>query len=164
MANQTKEEFLAKPWMLYASIMFAGFCGACLRYVCLNLPLPSLGGFPLATLLINVVGSFLIFVVFQHAGRRWHLAPRLINVINTGFLGAFTTLSAVCTDTIVMVTTGKYLMAIAYVGATFVLTFLAVLLAVRTCDGLAWMRMKRLQAHRAKHRAQLTEHKGGEDQ
>lgn len=122
-----------------------------MRFACQRLPFPDLGGFPLATLLINVVGSFLIFVVFEHAGRRWHLTPQVISVINTGFLGAFTTLAALCTDTLTMLGNGQYGMVALYLGLTFFLSFGAVLLANWACGGLALLRMKRLERVRRVH-------------
>lgn len=140
--------------------MVAGFCGACLRFACQSLPFPYLGGFPLATLLINVVGSFFIFLVFEHAGRRWHLTPQVISVINTGFLGAFTTLAALCTDTITMLGNQQYVMVALYLGLTFVLSFGAVLLANWACGGLAFLRMKRLEKLR-KERNEVRHKRGG---
>ena len=37
-----------------------GFLGAVARYLCTRLPLAPEGGFPLVTLLINVLGAFVI--------------------------------------------------------------------------------------------------------
>jgi len=61
----------------------------------------SLKDFPLATLLINVVGSFLLAVVvtlFQGGV----LSPAWKVALGTGFLGAFTTFSTFALDTDVM--------------------------------------------------------------
>ena len=79
-------------------LALAGFCGALLRFFMQSLPLPWVDGFPLSTIVVNTLGSFLIVVVFCASQRAHLLSSALVKVINRGFLGAFTTLSAVCVD------------------------------------------------------------------
>lgn len=148
------QKLLGSSAFVYGAIMVAGFLGACLRYAVELLPLPECDGFPVNTLLINVVGSYLIFLVFQQVGRRWHMTPQVIKIVNTGFLGAFTTLATFCTENMELLLAGQYLMAAAYVLSTFILTFAAVLLAVKTCDLLAMRKLRRLQKYRAAKAAQ----------
>lgn len=130
---------------VYLCILGAGFVGACLRYLCGLIPLPNPDGFPTNTLMINIVGSYFIFLVFQHAGQRLKIAPQLIKIINTGLLGAFTTLSAFCVESITLFNQGQYALVALYMLLTYVLSFGAVLLAVFTCDILAMRRLKKLQ-------------------
>ncbi len=96
-----------------------------------SLPLPWVDGFPISTIVVNTLGSFLIVVVFC-AGQRAHLlSPALVKVLNRGFLGAFTTLSAVCVDADELLASGNDLGAFLYVALTFVLSFGAALAAMR---------------------------------
>ena len=112
-------------------LALAGFCGALLRFFMQSLPLPWMDGFPLSTIAVNTLGSFLIVVVFC-AGQRVHLlSPALVKVINRGFLGAFTTLSAVCVDADELLASGNDLGAFLYIALTFVLSFGAALAAMR---------------------------------
>ena len=59
------------------------------------------------------------------------LSPALVKVLNRGFLGAFTTLSAVCGDADELLAFGNDLGAFLYVALTFVLSFGAALAAMR---------------------------------
>ena len=112
-------------------LALAGFCGALLRFFMQRLPLPWVDGFPVSTIVVNTLGSFLIVVVFC-AGQRAHLlSPALVKVINRGFLGAFTTLSAVCVDADELLASGNDLGAFLYIALTFVLSFGAALAAMR---------------------------------
>ncbi|THF85363.1 CrcB family protein [Deinococcus sp. KSM4-11] len=74
--------------------MLGGALGAAARYgvqVALA-PLVVRAGFPVAVLLINVLGSFLLGLTVALVGRgMWPDAARL--AFGTGFLGAFTTFS-----------------------------------------------------------------------
>ena len=112
-------------------LALAGFCGALLRFFMQSLPLPWVDGFPVSTIVVNTLGSFLIVVVFC-AGQRAHLlSPALVKVLNRGFLGAFTTLSAVCVDADELLASGNDLGAFLYVALTFVLSFGAALASMR---------------------------------
>jgi fluoride exporter len=50
--------------------------------------------FPLGTLLVNVIGCFLIAAVMQLATSTPHISPELRLIVTTGFLGGFTTYSS----------------------------------------------------------------------
>lgn len=125
---------ISKP-RLYAALAAAGFCGAVLRFCVQSLPFGVVAGFPLGTLLANTLGSFLIFLVFNHGVVRGGLSAAAVKVINTGFMGAFTTMSAVGTDAIALVNSGNSAMSCGYVAITLVLTFGAALLAAWLCRG-----------------------------
>src|SRR4051794_30339646 len=75
------------------AVAVGGFCGAALR-VGLGLWFPEGTGFPATTLLINVAGTATLGALtsywqVSHRGGGWLRAG-----IGTGFLGAFTTFSA----------------------------------------------------------------------
>ncbi|MGO4692285.1 fluoride efflux transporter FluC [Glaciibacter sp. 2TAF33] len=64
--------------------------------------IPAAGGFPLAILLINLGGAFLLGWLLEALTRRGPDAGRrrtLRLLLGTGFLGGFTTYSALATDT-----------------------------------------------------------------
>jgi CrcB protein len=51
-------------------------------------------GFPLATMLINVSGCFLMGLITTLAATRLNFRPDVLLLITTGFLGAYTTFSS----------------------------------------------------------------------
>lgn len=87
----------------------------------LVLSVPSLGSFPLAVFLINVVGAFALGVVLEslvggsHGGR----AIRLL--AGTGFLGGFTTYSALATGTDLLFLDGEIATGLLYALGTLLL-------------------------------------------
>jgi CrcB protein len=88
--------------------MLGGALGAAARHgtqLALT-PLATRAGFPLAVLLINVLGSFLLGLTLPLVARgTWPEAARL--AFGTGFLGAFTTFSTFSADTDVLLTRGR---------------------------------------------------------
>lgn len=83
--------------MIVLGVMVGGALGALARYaVGLLLRSAFLGpggvAFPLATLVVNVSGSFLLAFVSSVA-LRGIVSPQALVAVGTGFLGAFTTFS-----------------------------------------------------------------------
>ena len=78
-------------------------------------------GFPLDTLLINVVGSLLLgFLV----ARVWPVAPNWVRAgVGPGLLGGFTTFSAVMASMVTLAASGQVLLALLYIVLTLVLGF-----------------------------------------
>lgn len=97
---------------IYLFIALGGATGACLRYFLTQVMFQWFGkGFPFGTLLVNVVGSFLLgflYSLFEHG----HLETTLLRTtIGIGFLGALTTFSTFSVDTIVLFQQGLWLKA-----------------------------------------------------
>ncbi|KFF59937.1 membrane protein [Cryobacterium sp. MLB-32] len=121
-------------WPYLLLVFMGGTVGTALREAVLLLA-PS-GGFPLATLSINVTGAFLLGALLEmlvlrgpDAGRR-----RQVRVlIGTGVLGGFTTYSALATDTSLLLADGDVGAGLLYAGGTLVLgavaTWLGILLS-----------------------------------
>ncbi|MDP4134032.1 MAG: fluoride efflux transporter CrcB [Bacillota bacterium] len=75
-----------------------GFIGAVLRYLVGFLPLKSDGGFPIKTLLINVIGAFAISLITALAVKN-KSDPHIILLLNVGVCGGFTTFSTFAYET-----------------------------------------------------------------
>ena len=71
------------------------------------------GRWPVGTLLVNMLGSFLIGVVFVLIERQI-MHPDWRSVLMVGFLGAFTTFSTFSLETITLLEEGHILQAVAY--------------------------------------------------
>ena len=106
-------------------VAFGGAIGAALRYLANVGALRLLGpGFPFATLLVNVAGSFLmglLFVALAETG-----SGRLGAFVLTGVLGGFTTFSAFSLDTLALVEKGQGALAATYVVASVGLSLVAI--------------------------------------
>ena len=115
--------------MVVLGVMVGGALGALLRHLT-NVTLQSAlagsayAGFPLATLLVNVVGSFLLsFLVYWGAP----LSPTLRAAVGTGFIGALTTFSTFEVEIEGLWRNGHGLQAAAYGLGNLILGFGAVL-------------------------------------
>lgn len=85
-------------------------------------------GFPLATLVTNVAGAFLIGVVVAAAVPAG-LSPRATLLLKTGVCGGFTTFSTFALETGDLIERGAYGVAAAYLVLSFVLGVAACLAA-----------------------------------
>lgn len=121
--------------MSFSALLFVaigGAAGASLRFSLSFLMVSLFGkGFPYGTLLVNIIGSFLLgllFSVIEHGIVRempWH------PLIGVGFIGALTTFSTFSIDTLLMLQNGDWQKAI-----------LNVFLNVLVCLGAVWLGMQ----------------------
>lgn len=75
-------------------IGLGGFIGAVSRYLLsryLNNLLPS---FPLGTLVVNIIGSFVLGFIIYSVSLGRNISPEMRDFITIGMLGGFTTMSA----------------------------------------------------------------------
>lgn len=92
--------------------------GASARYG-LALAIPTArGGFPTATFIANVVGSFLLGVVVVLSVERLPPSRYLRPFVAVGALGSFTTFSTFAVENVELVDAGAPLVAAVYVVAT----------------------------------------------
>jgi len=99
-------------------VFFAGGAGSLARYL-VGLLIGS-RPFPYATLVVNLVGSFLIGLVFETSLRVSSFPPNLRLGLTVGFMGGFTTYSSFNYETTKLATEGQWVRAAIYVGSTFV--------------------------------------------
>jgi fluoride exporter len=101
--------------IILLAIGIGGFFGAILRNL-IGLWLPELNGFPIATLLINLVGCFFLGWFLTITLSKWQISTVVRTGIGTGLAGAFTTFSTFSVDTVKLITHHYYSLAILYVG------------------------------------------------
>lgn len=106
-----------------------GFVGSVLRYLVGKLPLGAASGFPVNTLIINVLGSFVIGILAALGTKYSDFDPRLMLLLKVGLCGGFTTFSTFSLETFELIRVGSYGTAAAYAVLSAVLGVLAVLLA-----------------------------------
>ncbi len=106
--------------MLLAGV--GGFVGTCLRYLTGRLcHLWTLGGFPLGTFVVNVVGCFVIGALLGLAERENILSPTMNVMLVTGFCGGFTTFSSFADDIFLLMQQRNWMLLTLYAGLSLVL-------------------------------------------
>lgn len=110
-------------------IGLGGFTGSVLRYLAGKIPHGNPAGFPINTLLINVLGSFVIGLAAAFAAKHSGLNPRLVLFIKVGLCGGFTTFSSFSLETFNLLRSGSYGTAVTYAILSAALGVLAVVLA-----------------------------------
>ncbi|MCC2604117.1 fluoride efflux transporter CrcB [Planctobacterium marinum] len=114
---------------IYLLVAVGGAFGASLRFFISQIMLQWLGkGFPFGTLLVNVVGSFLLGWVYSLTEHGHLEIVPWRTLIAIGFLGAFTTFSTFSVDSLLLLQQGHYLKGI-----------LNIFLNLSCCLGAAWV-------------------------
>jgi CrcB protein len=103
------------------AVLIGGAIGGGLR-VELDVVLPhGPSDFPWDTLLINIIGSFVLALLVSRA---WPVVPEWVRAgLGPGLLGGFTTFSAVMVSMVTLATNGEIPLALGYLVATLVLGF-----------------------------------------
>lgn len=114
------------------AVGIGGFVGAILRYLISDV-IPQVNGFPLATLLINLFGSFLLVYILTAGVKKWQLHPTVILGVGTGLIGSFTTFSTFSVETLHLIENHAYILAAIYILLSlvggFTLSFIGFLVA-----------------------------------
>lgn len=87
-------------------------------------------GFPYGTLVVNVVGCFLIGLLNGLGESRLPVSPEVRLLAAVGFLGAYTTFSSFGLESISLLRAGSLWLAALNILSNFVLGFLAVVLGL----------------------------------
>lgn len=88
--------------------------------------------FPWSTLIVNVVGSFLMGVVFAASGPLLAGSVPLRTFLATGILGGFTTFSAFSLDAWLLMEDGRFATAAGYVLSSVILSIAALMAGLAT--------------------------------
>ena len=87
--------------------------------------------FPLATLLINITGSFVIGMVIGFSLRNESFSNNWKPFLATGICGGFTTFSAFSFENMELLENGKYFLCALYIIASIVLGIIGALVGYR---------------------------------
>lgn len=86
--------------------------------------------FPLGTMAVNIIGCFIIGLIYCLFNRHTTGDTNMQLLLATGFCGGFTTFSSFIHENYTMLETGNILQLAIYTGASVILGFLALYLAV----------------------------------
>jgi fluoride exporter len=112
----------------YAAVFVGGGIGAAVRYWLSGSVYRFVGpDFPYGTLLVNVIGCFLIGFLMACFEERFTVQPTLRVFLTIGILGGFTTFSTFSYETLMLLESGNYLRGTANV-----------VISVFTCLGGCW--------------------------
>ena len=115
--------------VLYALIMLGSALGGAARYWCSGFVASHFGEtFPWGTLIVNVVGSFIIgfFATVTGPDGRFLVGTEARQFVMVGFCGGYTTFSSFSLQTLSLVRDGEMARAGANIGLSVVLCLLAV--------------------------------------
>lgn len=94
-------------------------------------------GFPLGTLIVNILGSFLIGLLAGFFAYRAGLVPQHVRLfLTTGLLGGFTTFSAFSLDAALLIERHSYAMAATYILGSVAASVLALFLGLALFNGV----------------------------
>ncbi|MGK0464904.1 fluoride efflux transporter CrcB [Clostridium sp.] len=115
----------------YALIAMGGMLGAMLRYFIKNIHIyPYKEFIPINTLFINISGSFVLALTLTVAFEIYEFDADLKLGLATGFLGAYTTFSTLCKQTVNLMNEGYYYSSISYIGFSAIFGFASAYLGV----------------------------------
>ncbi|MBV9567199.1 MAG: fluoride efflux transporter CrcB [Hyphomicrobiales bacterium] len=115
--------------MIYFWVMLGSALGGAARYWCSGLAAEHFGEtFPLGTLAVNVIGSFIIgfFATFTGPDGRYLVGTEARQFVMTGLCGGYTTFSSFSVQTLNLVRDGEMKLAGANIALSTVLCLLAV--------------------------------------
>ncbi len=109
-----------------------GAIGASARYLLVGRLAHWLGaGFPVGTLAVNAVGSFMLGVLIEVTALVWSPSPELRALLVVGVLGSFTTVSAFSLDVLVLFEPGAPGLAGLYLAASVTLLLAGIYAGMR---------------------------------
>jgi CrcB protein len=97
-------------------------------------------GFPVATFVINVSGSFLLGFLMRYALASGSVSPELRALLTTGFCGGYTTFSTFSYETILLFEDGEYGRAGLYVLLSVVIALAGPIAGMKVADRILVIR------------------------
>ena len=110
----------------FIAVALGGAIGASARYATYLLVAKWLGGgFPYATLIVNVLGSWLLGALVEAMALAWQPGSALRAFLAVGALGAFTTFSTFSLDVATLWERGEHARTALYIAASVTLSVAA---------------------------------------
>ncbi|MDN5332040.1 MAG: fluoride exporter [Tepidanaerobacteraceae bacterium] len=127
--------------LFYLFIAIGGAAGALLRYfmsVWLNDKIAT--AFPIGTLVVNLLGSFLLGLIYS-ISMKFIMPVEIVRaLVMVGFLGAFTTFSTFSLETFLLIYEGSFALAFLNVLTNLLGGFVAVFLGISATNLINAMR------------------------
>jgi fluoride exporter len=116
---------------IYIAIGCGGSIGALLRYLA-GIVIPQTANFPLSTLIINILGCFLMGYVTNLVKQRYFAQKQaLAKGLTTGMIGAFTTFSTVSLEAALLIRDSMISVALIYLVISSAAGLAALMLGLR---------------------------------
>ncbi len=93
-------------------------------------------GFPWGTMIVNIVGSFLMGVMIAKFASMDHVSHEMKSLLTTGFLGAFTTFSTFSLDFVTLWERGEMIQALGYMTVSVIFSIGALVFALWLMRGI----------------------------
>ncbi len=108
------------------AVAFGGAAGSVGRYMVVTQVTRLVGhGFPAGTVVVNLVGSFVMGLLIEILAQRWSPTPEMRAMLVVGVLGGFTTFSTFSLDVVTLIQRGAYGPAAGYLLVSVVLGVMA---------------------------------------
>jgi len=115
---------------IVALVGIGSFIGGSFRYLIAQMVQSKfLSAFPFGTLTVNIIGCFVIGVIFGMSDKM-NLSPEWRLFLATGICGGFTTFSAFSLETMQLLRDGQIFYGLLYVAASILIGLLAVYLGM----------------------------------
>jgi len=136
-AGRRRQPLPRPPLPVVVAVFAGGFAGGLARYLLtVRWPTPA-GRFPWTVLAVNTSGAYLLALLVVLVGQVWPPTRYVRPALGTGFLGAYTTFSAVTVATTRLARDGHLATAAAYLGGGTLAGLVAALLGALTGRTLA---------------------------
>lgn len=106
-----------------------GFIGSVCRYLIGLIPIEVNSGFPIKTLVINFLGSFLISIIAVLASKDKGVNPQIVLMLRVGICGGFTTFSTFAYESADLIKNGNMVTAFIYICTSIILGISAIFMA-----------------------------------
>ena len=118
-------------------VAIGGAIGAVARQQSNQLIIKIFGGeFPIGTIFVNILGSFIMGLLFELFASKITLSDEWRSLIFTGVLASFTTFSSFALDVALLSERNEYYYALCYIGMSVVLSIGALFVGLWVMRGL----------------------------